>query len=1286
MASDRSKPPAWLSISGSPRASSGVTAARKKQRRQSAKAATKAATKAAMKAAAKPSARTAPGPKAIRRAQAAAAHGLRLSDNARTVLERRYLAKDARGRLAETPEELFRRVARNIAEAESRFGPADSAGERVAAGEARFYELMTSLRFLPNSPTLGNAGRAIQQLSACFVLPVEDSMEGIFGTLKDTALIHQSGGGTGFAFSRLRPAGDIVASTGGIASGPVSFMKVYDAATESIKQGGTRRGANMAILSVDHPDIEAFINVKSDMVTLQNFNISVAVTERFMQAVEHDEEYELLNPRTRSVAGRRRARDVFRQVVANAWKNGDPGLVFLDRINRDNPTPAVGRIEATNPCVTGDTRLATSAGLRRMDELFATEAPLEVVTDRRGGHLNARGVEMRAAVPVFRTHDDIDVFRVVTSHGYEVTATAYHTLVTARGRIALRDLVPGDTLFIQSDEGSFGDRGSPDLGLVLGSLAGDGNFHKDRGVVLSFWGEDVDYAGEVQAAVTRLLEGRTPANTRSSLAPGLLAVASRQRADIRSVELARLLAEYGVTAGTKLRVPEVVWQGTRTCVSAYLRALFGADGTVNRTPSKRSCSVRLAQSDERFLKEIQILLANFGIESRIRLRREAGLRPMPDGRGGLREYAHKAQYDLIIDGSSRDRFARDIGFLSPRKQARLEGFIAGKARRSNESRYETRVLRIEAAGRAAVYDTTEPATHTITVNGLVTGQCGEQPLLPYESCNLGSINLARFVKPAAPAKATRGRAKNGSAPGAAVEIDWAALAAAIPVCVRFLDDVIEQNRYPIPEIEAMTKQTRKIGLGLMGWADLLFQLHIRYDSDEAIVLAERLASFVSEHADRASEALAAERSPFPAWAGSIYDPASGDPRGGRRFRNSTRTTIAPTGTLSIIADCSGGIEPAFALAFMRQHHLDRKDPSKVTRLPEVNKTFAAIAKEHGFHSEGLMTFLGEGGALAERDDVPAWAKAIFRTSHDIDPEWHVRMQAAFQRHTDNAVSKTINFRQDATVEDVERAYLLAYREGCKGITVYRDGSRERQVLSHATAKGPEQAEAAAAEIALGIAEEIAATASAHPAPVGSTAPRPEGRPYRRHLPDERQSVTHKFRVGEQEGYVTVGLYDDGTPGEIFVNISKEGSTIRGLMDSVAVLTSVALQYGVPLQNLAEKFRGVHFEPAGLTNDPRIPTASSLVDYIFRWLEVRFLRGVAQPPPNGQSGPATKATSRRRGKGESGATSARAQQAASLPVASAGGGTSTGMGCPQCGSILVFAEGCFLCPNCGFTRC
>jgi ribonucleoside-diphosphate reductase alpha chain len=781
-------------------------------------------------------------------------------------------------------------VAHYVALAEAVYGASSA---QVAAVETRFYDLMTSLRFLPNSPTLGNAGRPLQQLSACFVLPVGDSMEEIFDAIKHTALIHKSGGGTGFAFSRLRPEGDRVAATGGIASGPVSFMKVFDAATEAIKQGGTRRGANMAILSVYHPDVEKFINVKSDMVTLQNFNISVAVDAAFMEAVERDAEYELVNPRTGKISGRRNARSVFRQIVENAWRNGDPGLVFLDRINADNPTPQLGQIEATNPC-------------------------------------------------------------------------------------------------------------------------------------------------------------------------------------------------------------------------------------------------------------------------------------------------------------------------------------------------------------------------------------GEQPLLPFESCNLGSLNLAKFAREnQEPRTKSRVRGKkNGARAGdPAGGVDWDALAAVIPDCVRFLDDVIDQNLYPIAEIDEATKRTRKIGLGVMGWADLLARLAVPYDSEEAVALAERMMAFIQEHADRASEALAVERGVFPAWEGSIYDPMSRRGRNGRRangaarrYRNATRTTVAPTGTLSIIADCSGGIEPAFALAYMRQHHLDRKDPSKVTQLPEVNKEFARVAKAGGFYSEELIEELARGGSIQGRTGVPASVQRAFVTSHDIAAEWHVRMQAAFQRHTDNAVSKTINFPASATVDDIERAYLLAYREGCKGITIYRDESRPLQVLSHAVARGPEQAEAQAAELALGM------------APAG------DGHgPRRRRLPDERQSITHKFRVGEQEGYITVGLFEDGHPGEVFITISKEGSTIRGLMDSVAVLTSLALQYGVPLEDLVRKFRGVHFEPAGFTDNPELPQAASLVDYIFRWLGTRFGTGELG---NGNGEPGSK-------KG-GGADRRRARQSSSssqFPVP-----ISSGLACPECGSVLIFAEGCLNCRSCGYTKC
>jgi ribonucleoside-diphosphate reductase alpha chain len=884
---------------------------------------------------------------------------------------------------------------------------------------------MTSLRFLPNSPTLGNAGRPLQQLSACFVLPIEDSMASIFESVKETALIHQSGGGTGFGFSRLRPAGDIVRSTGGIASGPVSFMRVFDAATEAIKQGGTRRGANMAILDVHHPDIEAFINVKADMVTLTNFNISVAVDEAFMRAVESDAEYDLVNPRTGAVVATRRARDIFDQIVANAWRNGDPGLVFLDRINADNPTPALGRIEATNPC---------------------GEQPLLPYESCNLGSLN--------------------LARFVKPTGYSP---------------------------------------SP---------------RKERG-------------------------------------PG---------------------GEVSSEARGESEMPRGLARGTASQSSPSPRRERGPGGEVP---------------------------------------------PMP---------------------------------------------------------------------------------------GVSTPGAAPDP-------------VAGSLLPAA--------------------VDWDALASVIPVAVRFLDDVIDMNSYPVEAIATQTRLTRKIGLGVMGWADLLYQLDIPYDSEAALDLADRLMAFIRAHADAASEALALERGPFPAWPASIYGPeyreSSPSPRrergpggevppmppasargavdppmpGGstpstaqrpvRPLRNATRTTVAPTGTLSIIADCSGGIEPAFALAFTRQHYLDPKRPTVPVRLTEVNPVFEAVARDQGFYSQDLVDYLAAGGSLQQRDDVPADSKRRFVTAHEIAPEWHVRMQATFQRHVDNAVSKTINFPRLATEADVAAAYLLAYHQGCKGITIYRDGSRARQVLSH---------------VAEGEGDLAAPPGAIAAADGGGFAP-PVEAPHRRHMPDERRSLTHKFRVGEQEGFVTVGLFADGTPGEIFVTISKEGSTIRGLMDSVAMLTSYSLQYGVPLRTLVGKFKGVHFEPAGLTSNPQIPSATSLVDYIFRWLELRFLtpepssgEGAVTPAhPEALEGPPSvdqlisPSPRRERGSGgevppedlalrpgppgarprpRRGATrgSAFLPPRPALPFSE----VATGLLCPDCGSEIVFAEGCLTCRSCGYTRC
>ena len=783
-----------------------------------------------------------------------------LSENALVVMERRIVARDEQGDPIETADQCFHRVARNLSQAELRYGGTEA--DRTAA-EEDFYRLLSSLDFLPNSPTLVNAGRDLQQLSACFVLPVPDSIDGIFKAIRDTAVIHKSGGGTGFAFSRLRPANDRVRSTMGVASGPVSFMTVFDSATEAIKQGGTRRGANMGILRVDHPDIDHFIGMKADMTTLTNFNISVAVTDEFMRALDEGGDYSLISPKTGEVVGSRNTREVWQTMVENAWRNGDPGVIFIDRINggRANPVPSRGPIESTNPC-------------------------------------------------------------------------------------------------------------------------------------------------------------------------------------------------------------------------------------------------------------------------------------------------------------------------------------------------------------------------------------GEQPLYSYDSCNLGSINLARFV-----AGERGGRA-----------IDFERLGSAVHRCVHLLDNVIEMNRYPIEEIEETSRAIRRIGLGVMGWADMLLDLRVPYDSEEALSLAREVMGFIQREADAASHNLAAVRGNFPEWGQSLYGP--GGSEGPMPLRNSTRTTIAPTGTLSIIANCSGGVEPVFALAFVRSHYLDKDDPTKRVELNEVNDHFERVARREGFYSDDLIDFLAHGGRLAERSDVPDWAKEVFVTAHDIAPEAHVRMQAAFQEYTDNAVSKTINFPNEATVEDVATAYQLAYDTGCNGITTYRDGSRDLQVLKHAGESDSEGEEAAAAAIAA--AEALVAE---------------KGRPVRRRLPDERQSITHKFRVGEQEGYMTVGLFADGTPGELFVNVSRQGSTVMALMDTIAMLTSYALQFGVPISVLTEKLQGSRFEPSGPTGNPQIPIATSITDYIFRWLELKFGDRETAVQPTLIS-PYEVAESR-------GVDEPALSHADMVP---------SGVGCPDCGSVLHYGEGCLVCRSCGYNKC
>ncbi len=765
-----------------------------------------------------------------------------ISENAVKVLEKRYLETSAEGQLLETPEDMLHRVAKTVAGADAAYEGGDP-----AASEAVFFEMMESLRFLPNSPTLMNAGRRLGQLSACFVLPVEDSMEGIFESVKNAALIHKSGGGTGFSFSRLRAAGAPVDSTGGVASGPVSFMRVFNMATEAVKQGGTRRGANMGILRIDHPDILEFIDCKKNNADITNFNISVGLTEAFMQAVDAGEDYPLIDPNHKTETGRLNAREVFEKIVDAAHAGGEPGIVFLDRLNADNVVPGQGEIEATNPC-------------------------------------------------------------------------------------------------------------------------------------------------------------------------------------------------------------------------------------------------------------------------------------------------------------------------------------------------------------------------------------GEQPLLPFESCNLGSINLTKMVKE-----------EDGCA-----AVDWPLLAKTVGDAVHFLDNVIDVNRYPLPLIADTTRATRKIGLGVMGWADLLLTLGIPYASEEALALAERLMGFIEAEGCAASQRLAQSRGAFPLFSESTL-------RGGPPQRNATVTTIAPTGTLSIIAGCSSGVEPVFAYVYIR-NIMDG------TEMLEVNPILRARLQTEGLYSEELMRQIAEEGSIAHLSKIPEEIRRVFQSSHDVPPSYHVRMQAAFQHHCDNAVSKTVNFPSSATREEVAEAYRLAFREGCKGLTIYRDGSREGQVLNIGKVNHVSEPAVRCEECAL---------------PFGAIKPRPR--------PAITSGFTERMKIGCGNLYVTVN-YDENGICEVFTSTGKAGGC-PSQSEATARLASVALRSGMSVDEIYNQLKGIRcpstIRQSGMSCTSCPDAIAKVVKKVAKHIEEsRTDPEIALSPEPLTRHKAATAPHPPRPEGPG-------------PARSAGGGQQS---CPECGKTLTHEGGCVICRGCGFSRC
>ena len=920
---------------------------------------------------------------------------LKLPLNSIQVLERRYLLKDDDGKIIETPSQLFRRVADFIASNERNYEADDKTARFYADA---FFEIMTNFEFLPNSPTLMNAGTGLGQLAACFVLPVKDDIEAIFDSVKHAAIIHKTGGGTGFCFSYLRPKGDFVKSTAGVASGPISFMSAFDNATNVIKQGGKRRGANMGVLHIWHPDIEEFITAKQTSGVLENFNVSVAVDDRFMDAVDKDADYELINPRTGKPARKVNARSLFKLIAYSAWKSAEPGLLFIDTINRMNPTPKF-LIKATNPCVTSDTLVTTNEGLVSIPQVHN---PLWIIGSDGIYH----------PVKWAGETGEKEVFLVRTNAEYEVKATADHKLLTMNGWKMVSDLNSDDELVVQK-EGSFGKNHlDKEMALMLGWLVGDGTMTKNVQDVIFYFGNDEkrDLLPLFKEYLDRL--NGTPVNPIENETETRLKYSSK---------IARMFYNLGVkpVKSDIKEVPESIFTMDEDTVRHFLSALFGADGSVQGNKQK-GVSIRLSSNSKKLLKQVQVLLIQYGIVSKLyEERRKAHAKMLPDSDREPKEYQCKPQHELVISRQSMFTFMQRISFAISAKNQKFEKL---KPTEIYSDHIDLHVKSVDKVGIEKVYDLTEPMTGSFSANGLIVHNCGEVPMPDYESCNLGSINLVKFVD------------FDWSKTSWKKKIDWKRMRYIVRLAVQFLDNVIDLNNYPIAQIRDQTLHNRRMGLGVMGFAKMLTKIGVRYDSEQGLEIAQEVMRFITDEARKMSHELGRARGSFPGFADSIFADKFD------AMRNATVTSIAPTGTISMIADSSSGIEPLFALSYI-------KTVMDGTKLYYSDDVFEHVLKVRGLYSPELMQKVIDSGTIQGMEEIPKEIQNVFVVAHDIGVAGHVNMQAEFQKYTDLAVSKTINMPAEATVEDIEKAYMLAWKTGCKGITIYRDGSRGEGVLS-----------------------------------------------------------------------------------------------------------------------------------------------------------------------------------------------------------------------------------------------
>jgi ribonucleotide reductase alpha subunit len=1207
-----------------------------------------------------------------------------LTDNARQVLIRRYVRRGDDGKPVETVEEMFWRVAWHVAKVETAWG-----GD--VEGRARdYYILLTSKKFFPNSPTFTGAGTPLGQLAACFVLPISDDMgrdaAGIFQSLRDAALIQQTGGGNGFSFSRLRPKGGLVKTSAGQATGPVGFLRVYDHAFGEIAQGGTRRGANMGVLRIDHPDVEEFITCKTDENAITNFNISVGITDAFMQAVKDDADWDLVFPdisapeyrgfrgtleqaRDKGIPLRKyktvRARELFDKIVRQAHHNGEPGVLFLDAANRQNPVPHLYPLESTNPCVTGETLVATPSGWRRADSIREGDEICTVL-----GVSKVATVEVNENVPVYELYlSDGAVIRVTSSHQFHARDSRTKFFEPRR----LDELKPGDWVRVFKSvvpdnpvPGKVDSITDREYGFLVGVLVGDGCYTPhalSKNVVRIATHADEEEWNTILENVF----AKVGAEKMSTY------VNEGSRSMMMDPKPGRVVADWVKSLpleparGPEKRLPQTYINSNREFLSGLLDGLFSTDGSVDLQSNHPL--LRFHTSSPELARQLRRILLMFGVYARISASQRA--RHAIDGR--VIRY-DRTKYDVTISGESLGKFFEQMRLSHPAKQMRLEE----AALKSNFTggNWAAKVVKIEPAGVDRVYDLYEPKSDTWITEGFVSRGCGEQWLGPYENCCLGSVNLAQHL-------------------GSDGTVDWETLRQSIVLSTRFLDDVVEANAYvpAVPQLSEAAHRARRIGLGIMGLADLMYHVGARYGSDEGQEFAAQVMEFVRYHAMKTSIEMAGERGAFPAIEGSIYDPQNlrweipqplapyqgnwGRPKldwnsignGIKKhgIRNAAQTTVAPTGTIATVAGCEGyGCEPVFALAYIRHVNDNGRDLKLTYGSPSFEKALESAGIDSQSRQEIFEEVMKHGTCL-DVAAVPEHIREVFVTAGDVTAEEHVRMAGALQAFVDNSISKTINFPEGATEAEVAMAYMLAWELGAKGITVYVTGSRDKVVLeTHATA-GKKEAPAEQKQLPVPAEQKVIWHETKKPRP--------------------RALNGYTFTVETPLGkaFVTVNENGGTQPFEVFVNTSKAGSDTAAVSEAIGRLISYILRLASPIAPV-DRLREVVTQLSGIGGGRSLGfgphRVRSLPDGVGQVLD-EYLRNRDGEPPAHElvTSPAGKASQVEKGGSPLGGGNGHHETPTNQPM------MKIGDLCPECGeAAVVNEEGCRKCYACGFSEC